>query len=364
MAWIREDFEDLDNPTTYSYDPSGVYGWIDNASRLLDNAIKENWGKVDIGDTVGKEFREVLVCGMGGSGIAGDLAYSIVARDIPLPFRVIKGYELPNSVDKSSLVLILSYSGNTEEVVWCYTQAHNREAHCVAISKGGAIGEMAQKFGCPQIPLPTDYPAPRLALWHLLIVVLSCLYKAFPYLGSIEDALHDSVQTLKRGANKYSKELEFGKNFAKKLAWDIHQVWPVIIGSELTWPVAKRFQAQLNENAKWPAAASCLPEMNHNEIVAFSQPGPATSATGIIMLRDKDDHARVHHRQDFTIDLVQKHVAWVHQLKGEGKTHMSRIVSLLQTIDYTSYYLACGRGLDPAAIRSIDILKERLGKLQ
>ncbi|MCX6645712.1 MAG: bifunctional phosphoglucose/phosphomannose isomerase [bacterium] len=364
MNWIKEDFGDLDNPTTYSHDPSGIYSWIENSSKKLDEAINQFWGKVDIRNQLGEEFHEVLVCGMGGSGIAGDLAYSIISRDIPVPFRVVKGYELPKSVGVGSLVLILSYSGNTEEVVWCYTKAHNRGAHCVAISVGGAIKDMAEKFGCPHIPLPDYYPAPRLALWHLLTAVLACLNEAFPQLGFVEEALRDSVPTLKRGTNRYSKELELQKNFAKKLAFDIHQAWPVIIGSELTWPVAKRFQAQLNENSKWPATASYIPEMNHNEIVAYSQPGPATSSTGIIMLRDKEDHSRIQHRQDFTIELVQKHVAWVHQFKGEGKSFLSRIASLIQTADYASYYLACARGIDPAGIKSIDILKERLGKLQ
>lgn len=364
MNWIREDFEDLDNPTTYSYDPSGIYGWIDKSSQNFEDAVNNYWGKVDIRPHPEKTIREILVCGMGGSGIAGDLAYSVISRDIPAPFRVVKGYQLPKSVGEGSLVLILSYSGNTEEVVWCYTQAHNHGAQCVAISKGGAIRDMAEKFGCPHILLPDFYPAPRLALYHLLTVVLAVINEVFPELGFIENDLRESVITLKRGSNRFSKELPFEKNFAKKLAFDIHAAWPVIIGSELTWPVAKRFQAQLNENAKWPAHASRIPEMNHNEIVAYSQPGPAVSRTGILMLRDKEDHVRIQHRQDFTIDLIQKHVAWVHQLKGEGKSLLSRIIGLNQAADYTSYYLACARGLDPAGIRSIDTLKERLGKLQ
>jgi glucose/mannose-6-phosphate isomerase len=364
MSWMLEDFEDLDNPVTFSIDPSGVYDWIENGYSKLDEAIGDLWGKVDIRLNPEVTIREVLVCGMGGSGIAGDIAGSVVYRDLPVPYRVIKGYRLPKSTGENSLVLILSYSGNTEEIVWCYTQAHNHGAQCVAISKGGAIRDMAEKFGCPHISLPDYYPAPRLALGHLLTAVLSCLNEAFHGLGYLEDSLRESVTILKQGLNKYSKDLEFEKNFAKKLAFDIHNAWPVIIGTELTWPVATRFQAQLNENSKWPAHAAKLPEMNHNEIVAYSQPGPATKKTGVLMLRDKDDHARIQQRQDFTIDLIQKHVAWVHQLKGEGRTQLGRIMSLLQTADYTSYYLACARSLDPAGIRSIETLKERLGKLK
>jgi glucose/mannose-6-phosphate isomerase len=184
-----------------------------------------------------------------------------------------------------------------------------------------------------------------------------------PGLDYLDSALAEASTALKRGMKRYARELPFDKNFAKRLAYDIQGVWPVIIGSEATFPIAVRFAAQLNENANWPAHASAIPEMNHNEIVAYTQDGPASNRTGIIFLRDKDDHPRVQFRQEFTADIVEKNVAWIHVVKGEGKGFLSRMLTMLQTADYASYYLAVARGLDPLSIHAIDMLKERLGKI-
>ncbi len=364
MIWAHEDFEDLDGPATYAADPSGVYGWIETSDQRLSDAKSLYLGASRPPIERRDDIREVLICGMGGSAISGDIAYSVTSQSLPVPCRVVRGYTLPVSLGPGTLLIVVSYSGNTEESVWAYTQGHNRMANVVAIATGGALGDLADRHGTPLVKLPTDYPAPRLALPHLLCAVLSVLSAAFEGMEFIHESVEDAIVSLKRGANRYSRDLQYDKNFAKRLAYDIHGSFPVIAAAELTWPAALRFQAQINENSKWPCHACMIPEMNHNEVVAYAQAGPATGRTGILFLRDKDDHPRVKFRQDFTSDLVRKHVAWVHELKGEGKTLLGRLMSMMQTADYTSYYLACARGLDPLTIRAIDTLKERLGKIQ
>jgi len=363
MAWMIEEFEDLDNPTTYAVDPQGVYDWIESMASKLEDGKSRYLGKLDTGDIGRNGINEILVCGMGGSAISGDLAYSAVQSMLPVPYRVVRGYEQPASLGENTLQIIISYSGNTEEAIWAYTQGHNRNAKIVVISSGGALKDLALKHGYMLIELPGSYIAPRLATGHILSALLAVLISIFPELAGIESDMNDAVTSLRRGSKRYSKELDFEKNFAKRLAHDFHGVFPVIASGVLTAPVAMRFQAQFNENSKWPAHFTVLPEMNHNEIVAFSQPGPATKRSGLLVLRDRDDHPRVQYRQDFTIDLVEKHMAWVHQLKGDGKTLLGRLMSMVQTADYSSYYLACARGLNPLTISAIDSLKERLGKL-
>jgi len=360
---MAEDFDDLDSPTTFAVDPSGIYDWIRRMDEYLDDGRKAFFNRLDIIPDTGN-ISEVIIAGMGGSAISGDIASAVTAHYVPVPIRVFRGYQLPGSLDDKTLLLVVSYSGNTEEALWAYTQGFNRGAQVVVITTGGALADLSKRHGKPVIKLDCDYPAPRLALGHLLTAVLSVLCAAFPSLDFVDDALVDASQALKRGVNRYERDLPFEKNFAKKLAFGIHDVFPVIIASETTWPVAVRFAAQLNENAKWPAYVSVLPEMNHNEIVAYAQPGPAVNKTGVLLLRDKDDHPRVQFRQDFTIDLIEKQVAWVHQLKGEGKSLLARLLTMMQTADFTSYYLACARGIDPLGIRVIEMLKERLGKLQ
>ncbi len=363
MNWMLENFEDLDSPSTYAVDPSGVYDWLERMDSLLEDGRKQFFERDRPVINTGSEIREVIIAGMGGSAISGDMAYAVVAWSLPVPLRVIRGYLLPASIGPNTLLIVVSYSGNTEEAVWAFTQGHNRGAKIVAISTGGALEDLSNRYSIPIVKMNCNYPAPRLALGHLLPAVLAVLDSVFDGLEFVNDAISDASQALKRGLNRYSRDLPFDKNFAKKLAYDMHNAWPVIVASEITRPVAMRFAAQLNENSKWPAHASILPEMNHNEIVAYAQEGPATKKTGVLFLKDKDDHPRVQFRQDFTADMVEKNVAWVHTLKGEGKNLLSRLMSMLQTADFTSYYLAVARGLDPLTIHAIDTLKERLGKL-
>jgi len=364
MNWIDEEFEDLDDPISYAVDPSGVYDWIEKAGDKLEDGTKKYIGRVDVGAYQGVEIREVLISGMGGSAIAGDLAYSVVMHRLPVPCRVVRGYIQPGSLGKGTLHIVVSYSGNTEEAVWAYTQGHNRGAAVLAVCSGGALRDLAERHERLCVGLPDDYPAPRLALGHLLPAVLGVLVAFFPELGFVGESLEDAVTYLRRGAKRYARDLPYDKNAAKQLAYEIHGVFPVIVGSSLTWPAALRFQTQLNENAKWPAFATTIPEMNHNEIVAYTQPGPATGRIGLIVLADKEDHPRVQFRQDFTLDMVEKRVKWTTQLRGEGKTHLGRAMSLMQTADFVSYFLACARGLNPLTIDAIGTLKERMGKLQ
>jgi len=364
MDWTTEEFEDLDDPTTYAVDPAGVYGWLERTGSLLEDGIRKFMGKIDLGDYRASGIREVLICGMGGSAISGDIARAVIGRELTVPISIVRGYTQPGSLGKGTLQIVVSYSGNTEESIWAYTQGHNRSAHVITITSGGALKELAERNGHPLILLPDDYPAPRLALGHLLPAVMSVLDAAFDGPEHVPEFLSDAVTSLNRGVRRYQRELPFDRNMAKKLAHDLHKAVPVVVGSALTWPAALRFQAQLNENSKWPCFVSTIPEMNHNEIVAYTQPGPVSEKIGLVMLVDKDDHPRVQFRQEFTSDMVDKPISWVNHVKGEGKTLLGRLMSMMQTADFASYYLACARGIDPLKIGAIDTLKERLGKLQ
>jgi glucose/mannose-6-phosphate isomerase len=361
---IEEELRDLDRDETFKVDRFDMYSWIQNNYKMLTHGLTEYIGKLDPVVPSGKSIREVLVCGMGGSAIAGDLANVAVQNFLPVPYSVVKSYQAPNSIGEGTLQIIISYSGNTEESIWAYTQGHNRGANIVVITAGGALEELASLNGYPCIMIPPDCPAPRLALGYLVTAALAVLDNVFHEITGIDEIVQDAIISVKRGVKKFEKALPLQKNFTKQLAVDIHKVCPVVIGSDITWPAALRFQTQLNENAKWPCHASRLPEMDHNEIVAYSHSGPATSRTGIILMRDKDDHVRTQLRQDFTIDLLENSVAWIKQLKGEGKNCFARVCNLIQAADFTSYYLACARGLDPFEIQAISSLKDRLGKIK
>ena len=359
-----EEFRDLDSPETYAFDKSDMYSWIEKWDKLLSTGMSRFMGNIEGKFPNGRDIKEVLVCGMGGSAITGDVAYMAVREMLPVPYRVIRSYSPPASLGEGSLEIVVSYSGNTEEAVWAYTQGHNRGAKVVVVASGGALVELATRHGWPFIELPADCPAPRLALGYLVPAVLAVIDRVFDEVHGLEDITEDAVVALRRGVKRYERRLGTQKNVAKRLASEMHGAFPVIVGSDLTRPAAMRFQTQLNENAKWPAHAAELPEMNHNEIVAYTCRGPASSRTGVLLLRDRDDHPRVQLRQDFTADMLDEKVAWIRQMKGEGKSVFARVMNLIQAADYTSYYLACGRGVDPLDISAISTLKDRLGKVQ
>ena len=157
---------------------------------------------------------------------------------------------------------------------------------------------------------------------------------------------------LSEGAEMAAREIEFDRNQAKKLARDIHSCFPVIIGDETTYPAAFRFMTQLNENAKWPCHATSLPEMSHNEIVAYSNANPITNKLGIIFLRGSENK-RIKIRQDEMIRMFDKKAAFVREFH-------TGVMHLILFADFVSYYLACARGLDPSDICPITELKEKL----
>jgi glucose/mannose-6-phosphate isomerase len=360
----KEHFADLDSAETYKADIHGMYDWIRHSDRpfaegmsKFKNAIKGQIKNI-------KDIREILICGMGGSAICGDVANVAFGHNLQIPYRVIRGYSLPSSLGPNTLQIVVSYSGGTEESIWAYTQGHNRSAKIIVLCSGGILKELADRHKHPVITLSTGYPAPRLALSHMSTAIISIISELFGEPEGLEDKLKDTAQVLRRASKKFDKELPIEKNFAKRIAKDLHGVSPVIIGSELTWPAALRFQSQLNENSKWPAHACMIPEMNHNEIVAYTRDGIATFHTGVILLKDKDDHPRVRLRQDFTAGMIEETVSWVSEMKGEGKSPFARVMSLILAADYTSYYFACGRGIDPLEINAISNLKDRLGKMK
>ncbi|HDS30665.1 MAG TPA: SIS domain-containing protein, partial [Firmicutes bacterium] len=252
MNWMKEDFEDLDNPATFAVDPSGMYGWIERMCDHLDDGAKKYLGKIIPKKYFGDGINNVVVCGMGGSAISGDFAFSAVREIIPVPFKVVRGYIEPRLLNPETLQIVISYSGNTEETIWCYEQGLSRGAKIVAIASGGELKNLAKRDGTPFVELPDDFLAPRLALGMMIPAILGVLESAFDNINGLDELIRDAVDSLKLGLNGFARDLPYDNNFPKKLAHDIHGVFPVVIASDLTLPVATRFQAQLNENSKWP----------------------------------------------------------------------------------------------------------------
>lgn len=303
---------------------------------------------------------KVVICGMGGSAIGGDILRAWLRDRIKIPLEVVRSYHLPAYVDEKTLVMAVSYSGETEETISCFVEALKRGSMVIAVTSGGLLGYMASEAGIPLFKAPSGRP-PRTALAYLFTPLAIALSK----LGievDLEDELNEAVKNMIRLREEISPKVPLELNIAKKLALEISGLIPVIYASTEYYPIAFRFKTQLNENSKYPAKCDELPELNHNDIVGWDAPMELTKKFLVIMLMGGDEPMPIKRRIEVTKDIVRRKAHRVVVLEGRGLSRLSRMLSLLYVGDFTSYYLALLRGVDPSPTPAIDLLKSELDK--
>jgi glucose/mannose-6-phosphate isomerase len=302
----------------------------------------------------------VAIAGMGGSGIAGDLVAGAWRERLRHPTAVLRDYYVPGWVGENTLVILSSYSGETEETLTIASQATERNAPCVAITSGGKLGSFYRDMGVPVIDLPPGLQ-PRAAILELLVplvVVLGRLGVISPPEAELDDArtvIADAVAALGPG-------VPTDRNLAKQVALGLTDTVPVIWGAETTAAVAQRWKCQINENAELPAYWAVLPEADHNEICAYTGETPVGSRTQLVMLRDPHHHRQTERRFDLTRDLVTPSVGGALELAADGGTPLGRVLDLVMLGDYVSLYMAVARGVDPGPVDMIGRLKLRLAE--
>ena len=304
------------------------------------------------------EVTGVLVCGMGGSGIAGDVVRSLMAESAQVPVAGCKGYMLPGSCGPGTLVVAVSYSGNTEETLATYEAAVARGCAVVSISGGGALAERAPRAGSLHVAVPSDVPMPRASVGYLAGAALG-LVDAIVGAGALSEELEPTVALLDDLGARLGPDRPLPDNEAKELALWLAGRIPVIWGSEgLAEAAALRWKNQLNENAKIPAFCSLLPELDHNEVEGWG----ATSGLpfGLIVLRHGAEHPRIADRVDASLEAVEASTLSVRQVWAEGSSPLASLFSLMMKADFASIYLAALRGVDPMPVPVLTGLKERL----
>lgn len=307
-----------------------------------------------------KPYRQIVVTGLGGSAIGGDLLRVFTAGQLGIPVIVNRDYRLPRFVDDGTLVFAVSYSGNTEETLSAYDDARARGAAVVALTSGGKLSERARRDMVPLVTVPAGI-APRAATGYLFLPMLAVLER-LGFLNGMAAEVSGLVRHLETLRGEYGPDTPTERNPAKKLAQDLYGRLPVIWGiSGTTEVAAQRWKGQINENAKAPAYWSVLPELNHNEIVGFEQPGEVLGHIWLIVLRDPEDHPRVNLRVEITRSFVGS-AAGISEFTASGPTRLARLYSLVYLGDYTSLYLALLYGTDPGPVRVIDRLKAELGR--
>lgn len=307
-------------------------------------------------------FTKIVFAGLGGSAIGADLVRNYLYAESKLPISVFREYELPAYIDESTLLIVSSYSGNTEETLASYKQVKAKGVTLIAISSGGALKEYAQQDNFTFIQIPQNLP-PRCALGYMSVIPLCVLSR----LGLVRDHLSSINQMINVLSDLREKNLNPNitrkDNLAKSLALKLWNKFVVIYSESMHFDVcAVRFRGQLAENAKALASSHVFPEMNHNEIVGWQNPAKCFKNFVVVMLRDKENHPRTARRFDITKDILKKEGIEVLEIWSRGEGLLSRIFSLIYIGDFISLYLAILYGLNPTPVDRVTYLKNRLAK--
>jgi glucose/mannose-6-phosphate isomerase len=304
-------------------------------------------------------LRAVVLCGMGGSGVAGDVVRSVFGPDLSVPVAVVKGYGLPAFCDRDTLVVASSFSGNTDETVAAYREAVSRGCRVVATSAGGKLAALAEADGVAHLALPS-VPMPRAAFAYLVggpVGMLEALALVPPMGAEIERA----SGLLRVLAPRFGPDVDRADNEAMQLAEWIGGRVPVIWGSEgLAEAAALRWKGQVNENAKGPAWASVLPELDHNEVEGWSE-GAGTGHAAIV-LRHPGELPGMARRIEATVEAVRPSGLDVREVHASGSSPLEWLFSLVTMADFATIYLGVLRGRDPMPIPILTGLKGRLAE--
>jgi len=295
-------------------------------------------------------FRRVLCTGMGGSGITGDL----LARLLSVEVRPHRSYELPEGIDDNTLLVGISYSGNTEETLSAFRQAVDKTPRAMAVTTGGELGRLCQERDIPWIQVPAGLQ-PRAALGYLLLSPLPW----FAQWGVLQHDVGAVIELLQ----SMSEELApaNSENFAQALAERLYRRVPLVYaGSEFTAVAAFRWKTQINENAKQPAFWGELPELCHNEIVGYELTEEVLPGACVLFLRSRFDHPRVRARIEILKEVLERRGLRYEEVWARGEDAAGQLLSLMYMGDWTSAYLALCNRVDPSPVQPIEELKEKL----
>lgn len=332
------------------YDTQNQFEVLKNSYKQVINAWNN---KIDLSNLKKNKYSTIVYCGLGGSSISGDLLVDYLSGELSIPFIVVRGYDLPAGVNKDTLIIISSYSGNTEETISCFNQALKKNCKIVAITSGGKVEQEAIKYKIPLIKIESGFQ-PRYALY----LGFFSLLKLMQEIGFVnEDQLVKKIIDLlsKRG-EELSKENSRAVHIAEQLIGFI----PVIYSAGFLSSAAYRFKCQINENSKLHAFHHILPEMNHNEIIGYESYKEKQLNAKVIYLLDKDYLPQLLKRFNILKELLSNQKLDILSLESSENDKKVRIMDLIFLCDWISFYAAVLRGYDPSEIDFILEMKKRL----
>ncbi len=307
------------------------------------------------------QAESIVILGMGGSAIGGDLVRTLVEDECPVPILIHRDYGLPAFVNDNTLIIASSYSGNTEEVLNALGAALRRHAMCVAITTGGELARVCRREGLPVIIF--DYEAqPRAALGYSFTTLL-VLLEELGFVAGLSSPLEASILEMEALRSQIGVEVAEADNPAKQLARRLEGRLPVIYGAGHLSEVARRWKCQLNENSKGWAFWEVIPELNHNAVVGYEFPQSLETSVRVLLLTSELYQPRQRARMEVTGEILGQKGIPCESIQVMGESIISQLLRAIHLGDYVSYYLAALRGVDPTPVASIAYLKERLAQI-
>jgi glucose/mannose-6-phosphate isomerase len=338
-------------------DPGDMLGRI----AQFGDQVRVGWKlsrELKLGD-IHTSATSVVVLGMGGSAVAGDLVRSIFSDRLKVPLLSVRDYDLPASVGKTTLVVAISHSGATEETISALSAALEKRVPVIVISTGGPIGDVASRVQLPTLIYPAADVPPRASLGYTMSLLAGALERA-GMLDISESEVESAIVASGTVVRACEPELSTESNMAKQLAFSMLDRLPVIVGSGGMAAVARRWKTQINENSKSAATAEELPEAMHNAVVGYDHPDVLRDHQYVVFLSSSADHERNAFRAQLSIELLDA-VGISHQtVKVEGEGRFAQACAAITLGDYVSAYLGLLYGIDPSATPVLTHVKERM----
>jgi glucose/mannose-6-phosphate isomerase len=306
------------------------------------------------------EPNNIVVIGMGGSAIGGEILHDWFRDMLPIPIEVCRDYTLPAYINEDTLVFVNSYSGNTEETLTAFLTAIQRKSNVTAITSGGQLESFCKIMQIPHMIIPKGLQ-PRVAIPYLFFP-LPVIMEKMGIISKIDNELEETIKILERMTKANAPNVPTKNNKAKQLATELMDTIPVIYGFREYNSIAQRLKAQFNENSKVPSKFDVFPELNHNETVGYEAPESLTKKHSIILIRDPKEPPEIRNRIETTTNLVFNRANKVIEITADGKGKLTKMFSVLCTGDFASVYLAILQNRDPTPVKIIDEVKSELAK--
>ncbi len=350
---------DIDNASAYrQFDRSGMlehlHGFPEQCQKAWEKVLEFELPHLHT------KISNVVIAGMGGSAIGGDIVRRLALAESKSPVWVHRDYGLPEFVDASTLVIASSYSGNTEETISAFTKSLGTRAKKLAITSGGRLQQLAEKEGIPVFVI--DYQAPPRAAFPHSFIPLVGIFQKLGLLGDKSTDLQEAVDVLKKLSRDLIETRPLASNPAKQVAAKLRGSLAVIYGAEMLSEVARRWKGEFNENSKTWAFFENFPELNHNAAVGYEFPVEMKDRVFVLMLRSSSLHPRNRLRYEVTAQLLAKSGIPHEHIEARGESALAQVLSLVLLGDYASFYLSMLNEVDPTSTDAISFVKQYLAQ--